>query len=180
MSRIKPASVEQLAIENKAIVDGSLEMMGFIANDVLIMAKKPELLNAFSILVNTIYQFSSISEELKSLIGLMVSTSNRCEYCMSHTFNSAIQKNVAKNKIECIWEYESNDQFTNEEKAALKVAWGAGQSPNSVSDSDYENLRIYFDENQQLEIIGIISLFGFLNRWNSTLKTDIESISKLS
>ena len=99
MSRIKPASVEQLAIENKAIVERSLEMMGFIANDVLIMAKKPELLNAFSILVNTIYQFSSISEELKSLIGLMVSTSNGCEYCMSHTFNSAIQKNVAKNKI---------------------------------------------------------------------------------
>ena len=41
---------------------------------------------------------------------------------------------------------------------------------------DYSEFKKYFDENQQIEILAIISLFGFLNRWNSSLMTEIESL----
>ena len=32
----------------------------------------------------------------------------------------------------------------------------------------------YFDEAERLEILAVVSLFGFLNRWNSIAMTEIE------
>ena len=57
----------------------------------------------------------------------------------------------------------------------MRIALNAAQTPNLISDEDYTEFKKYFDENQQIEILAIISLFGFLNRWNS-LMTEIESL----
>ena len=41
--------------------------------------------------------------------------------------------------------------------------------------ADMDALRAHYTEEQVLEIVAVIALFGFLNRWNDTLKTDIEA-----
>ena len=57
MSRINPANRSQLNKEIQILMDQSEEMMGFIPNDALIMAKNPELLKSVTQLINTIYSF---------------------------------------------------------------------------------------------------------------------------
>jgi len=37
-------------------------------------------------------------------------------------------------------------------------------------------LKEHFNENEIVEIVGVIAMFGFLNRWNSTLDTAVEPI----
>ena len=37
-----------------------------------------------------------------------------------------------------------------------------------------KNLKLFFDEDQILEIVGVICLFGWLNRFNDTLATKLE------
>ncbi len=32
----------------------------------------------------------------------------------------------------------------------------------------------YFDDSEMVEIVAVIALFGFLNRWNDTVATDLE------
>ena len=54
MSRINPANRSQLNKEIQILMDQSEEMMGFIPNDALIMAKNHELLKSVSKLINTI------------------------------------------------------------------------------------------------------------------------------
>jgi hypothetical protein len=46
--------------------------------------------------------------------------------------------------------------------------------PNAVTDAMFAELRKYWTEEQIVEIVGVISLFGFLNRWNDTLATPLE------
>ena len=58
---------------------------------------------------------------------------------------------------------------------ALRVAMHAGQSPNGVTDAMFAELQQHFDDDAVVEIVAVIAMFGFLNRWNSTLKTDLES-----
>ena len=36
------------------------------------------------------------------------------------------------------------------------------------------NLRKYWSEEQIVEIVAVISVFGFLNRWNDTMATPLE------
>ncbi|HJL80714.1 MAG: carboxymuconolactone decarboxylase family protein [Gammaproteobacteria bacterium] len=176
MSRIAPAKESELNEELQMVMDQSKALMGFIPNDALIMAKHPELLHSVNQLVNTIYSFNSISEEVRSLVGLMASQASGCHYCIAHTNNSALEKNISIDKLKNIWEFETSNFFSDSEKAALRIALNAAQTPNLISDEDYSDFKNYYDENQQIEILAIISLFGFLNRWNSSLMTEIESM----
>ncbi|MEM9204405.1 MAG: carboxymuconolactone decarboxylase family protein, partial [Actinomycetota bacterium] len=46
--------------------------------------------------------------------------------------------------------------------------------PNTTSDTHVDDLRSHFSEQQIAGIVGVISLFGFLNRWNDTMATELE------
>ena len=84
MSRINPAKESELGEDLKIIMDQSNEMMGFVPNDALIMAKSPKLLQSVNQLISTIYSFESISQEMRSLVGLMASQASGCNYCIYH------------------------------------------------------------------------------------------------
>ena len=43
-----------------------------------------------------------------------------------------------------------------------------------ATDEDFEDLRKHFTEYQIVEIVSVVSMFGFLNRWNDTLATPLE------
>ena len=49
------------------------------------------------------------------------------------------------------------------------------QTPNAVTDEEFEELKRYFTDEQALEIVAVLCLFAFLNRWNHTLATELES-----
>ena len=40
---------------------------------------------------------------------------------------------------------------------------------------DMDRLKRHYSEEEILEIVAVIALFGCLNRWNDTLKTEIET-----
>ena len=48
--------------------------------------------------------------------------------------------------------------------------------PSAVTDAVFERLREHYSDREILEITAVIALFGFLNRWNSTLATDLEAL----
>ena len=60
----------------------------------------------------------------------------------------------------------------------MDLARYAAMTPNGVTDEQFKNLRGYFDDEQIVELVSVIALFGFLNRWNSTFDTAIEPATK--
>ncbi len=177
MSRIKPLSPSAVP-ELQAVFEAGEKIMGFIPNDGLTMAYKPAVLKAFLGLVQSIYAPGKVDGGLKRLIGLITSNAAGCQYCQAHAANAANEQSIAKDKINAIWEFESSDLFSPAEKAALMVALKAGMSPNEVSDSDFDDLKKYYDSEQIIEIVSVISMYGFLNRWNATLQTELEDKPK--
>jgi len=77
-------------------------------------------------------------------------------------------------QIAAVWSYDTSPFFSDAERAALALAQAAGSVPNTADASHFETLKKYFSENEILEIVGIVALFGFLNRWNDTLATPLE------
>ena len=43
-----------------------------------------------------------------------------------------------------------------------------------------KELRKYWDDGEIVEMLGVISLFGFLNRWNDSMGTRIEEEADVS
>lgn len=174
MARLTPIAESDLTEEVKALIDAGSDMMGFTPNDALIMALKPELTKAVSALVLAIYGPSLLSSGLKRLIGYINSTASGCVYCQVHTAHGALKEGVEAAKIRAAWEYETSALFTEAERAALRVAQAAGQTPNQVSDAEFDALKAYYSDEEIVEIVSVIAMFGFLNRWNSTLATELE------
>ena len=152
--------------------------MGFLPTSMLTMAHWPELTQAFGGLGATILNSGELDAGLKQMIAFAVSNAAGCRYCQAHTANSALKNNVSSEKIQAVFEFESNDLFSNQEKAALRVAVHAGMVPNAVEAEHMSELLEHFSEKQAIEVVAVISLFGFLNRWNDTMATTLESAPK--
>jgi len=175
MSRVKPVDQKTIAALDDLFAP-VVARMGFIPLSQQVMAHKPALLRAFIELGKAVYSQDegSIPFALKSLIGNMASKSAGCMYCVAHTGSNASRAGVDGRKIAAMWEFETSDLFTAAERAALSFAQAAAQVPNAVTEADFAELRKHFTDFQIVEIMSVIAMFGYLNRWNDTMATTLE------
>jgi hypothetical protein len=87
---------------------------------------------------------------------------------MAHTAHTAERVGIAAEKENALWEFERSPLFSEAERAALRVAQCAAQVPNAVTDADFAELKKHYTDAQIVDIVAVISLFGFLNRFNDT------------
>jgi uncharacterized peroxidase-related enzyme len=147
---------------------------GFVPNSIRTMARRPSIAAAFMELNRAVLYEGTVAEELKMLVSLIASQAAGCRYCQAHMANLASIYRASDAKIRAVWEYESSALFTDAERAALRLAHKAALVPNETSAQDFAELRRHFDDGQIVEIVASIALFGYLNRWNDTMATDLE------
>ncbi|MEM7219511.1 MAG: carboxymuconolactone decarboxylase family protein [Pseudomonadota bacterium] len=152
--------------------------MGFVPNSMRTMAHWPELLQAFGGLGGTVLNSGEVDASLKQLIAFVVSNAAGCRYCQAHTSHSAERRGVDADKLAAVFEFESSPLFDPAERAALRVAAHAGMVPNAVEPDHMAQLRAHYSDRQAVEIVAVISLFGYLNRWNDTMATTLEDTPK--
>ncbi len=148
--------------------------MGFMPNDALIMARHPALLGAFLGLVRTVYAPGAVGRPLKSLVGLMASAAAGCRYCAAHTSHSALAVGVEPDKLRELWQFQRSSHYSIAERAALELARQSALT-TAVDEAAYAEFADHFSPAAQLELTAVLALFGFLNRWNRLLDTDIEA-----
>jgi uncharacterized peroxidase-related enzyme len=151
------------------------ETLGFCPNSVLTMYHRPEIARAFISLNRAVMQnHGRVTSALKRLVGYMASLTAGCRYCQAHTIRAAERYGAEEEKMYHIWEYKTHPAFSPAERAALDMAVAASNIPNSVSDEIAEELRRHWNEGEIVEIMGVIALFGYLNRWNDSMGTQME------
>jgi uncharacterized peroxidase-related enzyme len=174
MERIAPLTkdaVPELA-EGFARIEA---ILGFVPNSNLIMARHPALLRAFQQLAVAALAPGKVPQDLKIMVAHVASRASGCNYCIAHTGHIAEKNGVSEEKLDAIWSYEKSPLFNAGERAALTLARGGALTPNAVTDADFAELKKHFSEDQIVEMIGVIALYGFLNRWNDTLATELEN-----
>lgn len=154
------------------------EVMGFETMDGLIMAHQPDMLLASTKFIMSVLQKGTVDPGLKRLIGYICSTASGCTYCTAHTNYTARFYKVDEEKMKEAWTFESSELFTEAEKAALDLAKKSSTYPNESTDQNFERLRKHYSEKEIVEIVFTISLYAFLNRFNSTMQTDLEDAPK--
>lgn len=77
-------------------------------------------------------------------------------------------------KLEAVWEYGTSPLYSAGERVALDFAIAASSQPNAVTDELFDAMKQHWSEGQIVEILAVISLFGFMNRWNDSLATPLE------
>ncbi len=164
--------------EFEELFNGVEAFMGYVPNAHLAMAERPELLTAFSNLAMTVFQSEGIDMQTKQLIALASSLSSGCKYCQAHTSHGAERAGTKEEKITEILNYSESDYYSDEERAVLDLAFASGRAPNESNAAHFNELKKYFSDDQIIDIVSVISMFGFLNRWNDTLGTKLEDVPR--
>ena len=151
------------------------ETLGFCPNSVLTMQRRPAISKAFIALNKAVMANEGrVTSALKRMIAWVSSNAAGCRYCQAHAIRAAERYGAERKKLENIWAFRTHPAFSEAEKAALDFALAASQIPNTVDQKLKKRLHKYWDEGEIVEMLGVISLFGFLNRWNDSMGTSIE------
>jgi len=151
------------------------ETLGFTPNSLFTMSRRPHISAAFLELNRAVMENQGrVTSGLKRLIAYMSSLCTGCRYCQAHAIRAAERYDTDQEKMDNIWEYKTHPVFSNGERAALDLAIAGSSIPNAVDDEIAEKMRQHWDEGEIVEIMGVIALFGYLNRWNDSMGTKLE------
>ncbi|MEM1373141.1 MAG: carboxymuconolactone decarboxylase family protein [Pseudomonadota bacterium] len=150
------------------------DIRGFLPNSILTMGRRPNIAAAFMALNQAVLYEGTVPTDLKMMVALMTSMATGCRYCQGHMANLSHVYGVSDEKIAAVWECEESALFTAAERAALVVARDAAGVPNTAEAAHFDDLKTHFDDAEIVEIVASIALFGYLNRWNDTMATEME------
>ena len=83
---------------------------------------------------------------------------------------------VNEARLTSLWDFRTSALYSDKERAALEFALAAAAQPNAVTDELFAELRTYWSDTQIVEILGVVAMFGFLNRWNDSMATPLEPV----
>jgi alkylhydroperoxidase family enzyme len=177
------------------------ETWGYVPNGLATMGHRPELLAAFTIfsagalgdpplvsrrrlITLTLRSLwwsvwrrrgpAPLPVQTRMLVAAAASEATGSRYCEAHAAVSAAAAGVPLDKIEAGRFFRSSSRYSDAERAAMRFAQAAATVPNRVTGAHFDELRRHYTEPQIVDILATVSLYGFLNRWNNALATDLE------
>lgn len=176
MARMEPLPLEECDDpELRELLDHFVTTLGFVPNSLLTMQRVPGLAKAVVGMNKAVFDPKGrVDLGLKRLVGHMASAASGCQYCKAHTTVSATRHGIDAEKMAAVYDYRSSELFTDAERAALDFALAAASVPNAVTDESYVELSQYWSEEEIVEILGVVCMFGVLNRWNDSMATPLE------
>ena len=175
MPLVRPLSPESNPDVSK-LAEFFNETLGFCPNSVLTMQIRPEIARSFiNLNMAVMTNHGRITSAFKRIIAWVSSNAAGCNYCQAHAIRAAERYGAEQEQLENIWEYNTHESFNEAERAALDFSLAASQLPNAVDEELQQRMHKYWDDGEIVEILAVVSLFGYLNRWNDSMGTSIEN-----
>jgi len=151
------------------------KILGFVPNSLLTMQRRPKMVKGFGELTKAVMDpDGAVDLGLMRLVAHFASRATGCQYCEAHSLVAAKIHHVPQEKLDAIWEYQTSPHYSEAERVALDFALAAGSVPNAVDAELFARMRKHWSEDQVVQILGAVCLYGFLNRWNDSMATDLE------
>ena len=175
------ARLEPLPADAKPEVRPNLEhfqqILGYMPSTVLVMCRIPRLVKALNGLAAAVWDpASEVDAGLKRLVAYMCGRTHGSSYSMLHAAESAHAAGVDIAKINAVEDYRTSPLFSEKERVTLDYAVAAASQPNAVTDELFDRMKKHWSETQIVEITAVISINGFLNRWNDTVAPPFEEV----
>ncbi len=157
------------------VFEAAVAHLGYIPNSQLIMQRKPAILRGFAALYAAVFDpQGEVDRGFKRLLAYVSSRSTGCVYCMAHTAGAALNLGISEEKFAAVWEFRSSPLYSERERVAIDYAMAVAAVPNAVTDEIHAAMQRHWSENEIVEILAVLSLFGFLNRFNDSMATPLE------
>jgi uncharacterized peroxidase-related enzyme len=177
MALVEPLTEDEMDLALREEVQFFKGPLGVIPNSVRTMAHRPEIARAFTKLnIAVMRDTGTVTPEFKRLVGYVSSFASGCMYCQAHMILASERFGASEDRLNDVFDFEASAHFTEAEKAALAFAHAATQVPNGVTPDVGERLCAHWSPGAIVEIMGVVALFGYLNRWNDSMGSALEDL----
>ncbi len=177
MPLVPPLDEDALAPDLREEVQFFKGTLGGVPNSILTMSRRPEIARAYTELNRAVMaKYGRVEPELKRLCGYVASFASGCLYCQAHMILASERFGASEERLNDVWAFEDSPHFDEAEKAALAFAQAAAAVPNAVDAAVSERVRAHWSEEEIVELMSVVALFGFLNRWNDSMGTALEEM----
>jgi len=151
-------------------------ILGFVPNSLLTMQRRPKMVKGFGELTKAVMDpEGAVDLGFMRLVAHFASRAAGCQYCEAHSLVAAQIHGIPQEKLDAIWDYRTSPLYSEAERVALDFALAAGSVPNAVDAELMSRMKQHWSEDQIVQILGAVCLYGFLNRWNDSMATDLEA-----
>ena len=177
MALVPPLEEDRMETELRDHVQFFKGPLGVIPNSVRTMAHRPAIARAFTDLnIAVMTDYGSVTPEFKRLLGYATSHASGCLYCQAHMILASERFNASEERLGDVFDFEPSAHFTEAEKAALAFAHAAAGVPNGVTPEIGARLKAHWSDEAIVEIMAVVALFGYLNRWNDSMGSALEEL----
>ena len=147
------------------------DKLGFIPNVLLAYAHDENKLDHFMAFYNNLmFDDSGLTKLEREMIAVVVSSCNRCFYCM--VAHGAAVRHMSKDPILgelLVMNYRAAD-LSDRHLAMLDFSWKLTEGPEKINDDDRDNLKKNgFNENDIWDISAVASFYNMSNRMASAI-----------
>ncbi len=153
---------------------------GQILKPALIWARVPRLFAAIAILYGVLDRKSSpIDPVLRSLITVRVSQINGCRFCIDINSAMLAKRTGSMNKVETLERWQESELFDNKERVVLGYVEAVTYTDRQVDDELTRRLYEYFNEDEIVELTGLIAFQNLSSKFNSALDLPAQGFCRL-
>ncbi|MEM6583732.1 MAG: carboxymuconolactone decarboxylase family protein [Pseudomonadota bacterium] len=174
MPVIKPVAEADATGKAATIFKGLKSAFGKIYNFFGVMAHKPNVLDAWSSMYQSIIVEGSISQRYKQLAFTYASQINGCEYCYSFHSGLALEAGISQDQLDALPFFRHSELFDEQEQATLLYADHVTRNSSSTRDEDVEAIKAFYSDQEVVELTMAICLANFDNRYSNTLQLEID------
>ncbi|MFA5015999.1 MAG: carboxymuconolactone decarboxylase family protein [Methylobacter sp.] len=153
---------------------------GQVLKPALIWARVPRLFAAIAIFYGVLDRKSSpIDPVLRSLVTVRVSQINGCRFCID--INSAVlaKRTGSMNKVEALEQWQASELFDSKERLVLEYVEAVTYTDRQVDDDLSQRLHEYFNEDEIVELTGLIAFQNLSSKFNSALDLPAQGFCRL-
>ena len=155
--------VEEIA---KEVYERFEKQTGKVPEWVKVMAHNPKILKEFTELFKVIMGEGKIEPLLKWKIAFVISNSLKCPFCVDVTIKMLKSLGATDQVVEKV---EKGEIENEDEKELLALVKEVTLKAHVCTPELLTELKKDFSEKEIIEIVSIIGLFNYINRFNNTL-----------
>jgi len=163
--------------ELKAIYDDLARSRGKVAEVHKIQSLNPKTITShMDLYMSVMFGKSPIKRVVREMMAVVVSVSNRCEYCTIHHLEAVQNYWKDEEKLAALKQDFTTCELTDKEMALCEYARDVTIAPYKSSEQGYAaKLRdVGFTDREILDATLVVSYFNFVNRMVLSLGVELE------
>ena len=164
MAIIKSLEKNETNNISKSVYESFEKQNGSVPEWVKVMAHRPEILKEFTELFKTIMNQGEIENYLKWKIAYVISETLKCKFCVSVTI-SMLKKLGASEEL--LTDIKKVENLPEKEKEILELVRDITLDGHLDKPEILNKLKEKLSESEMVEIVSVIGLFNYINRFNN-------------